>query len=457
MFQYVRDPGDITTIQSEFASGALDPVTLVDEILQHTEVTEPHVQAWLSLDANEARRQALTCRDEMRQGLRRGTLHGIPVAVKDVIDIAGQQTRAGSRSREHCKPATMNADIVAMLRAAGAVILGKVHTTEYAYFEEPPPTRNPWHLAHTPGGSSAGSAAAVASGMAAASIGTQTAGSVVRPAAYCGIAAFKPTTQNLSTSGMVPLAPSFDTVGWFGYRMRDVAAISVGLAPRRFRHARGDRALRVAVVDDNLFSDASPAVTDSLAQTGSILRQAGHAVSLVKSPTDLSACLTLHQTVLEYELARIHGDLEASQPHNISEAWLAAIVRGKKIEDSVYFDARHAIARMQSAFWDMLDDIDVIVAPAAPGSAPEGMGTGDPRYIIPFTALGGPIATVPIGLTPSGLPLGVMLCSRPDSDAELLGNTLQIADEIEMPRSLSSDWYRQLPHNGVSTAKSSTA
>jgi aspartyl-tRNA(Asn)/glutamyl-tRNA(Gln) amidotransferase subunit A len=137
----------------------------------------------------------------MRRGVRRDPLHGIPVAVKDVIDIGGQQTRAGSRSREQCSPATMNADIVALFRAAGAVILGKTHTTEYAYFDGPPPTRNPWRITHTPGGSSGGSAAAVAAGMATCSIGTQTAGSVVRPAAYCGIAAFKPSTQDLSTHG----------------------------------------------------------------------------------------------------------------------------------------------------------------------------------------------------------------------------------------------------------------
>ena len=435
MSQFVHDPGDISAIQSSFGSGASDPVRFLETLLQRAEVVEPHIHAWLSLDADAARRQARTCRDEMQQGINRGPLHGIPVAIKDVVDIEGQQTRAGSASREESTPAALDANIVANLRAAGAIIMGKVHTTEYAYFEGPPPTRNPWHASHTPGGSSAGSAAAVASGTAVCSIGTQTAGSVVRPAAYCGIAAFKPTTQDLSTAGLTQLAPSFDTVGWFGYRMSDVAAISTALQPQRYKHARSIHPLRIAMLEDPLFTDADAAVQDSLGKTGTRLRGAGHRVASLKSAVDLATLLSLHQTVLEYELSHIYGELETTHPDKVSEAWLAAIIRGKKIKDSTYADALHRILWMQLTFWDVCGDIDVVIAPAAPDIAPEGMKTGDPRYIIPFTALGGPIATVPVGLAPSGLPLGVMLCSRPATDAILLGQALSIADVIEMPRS----------------------
>lgn len=434
MSQLVRDPGDISAIQSSFASGASDPVSFLEALLQRTEVVEPHIHAWLSLDADNALHQARVCRDEMQQGINRGPLHGIPVAIKDVIDIAGQPTQAGSASREQCKPATMDANIVAMLRAAGAIILGKVHTTEYAYFEGPPPTRNPWHPAHTPGGSSAGSAAAVASGTAVCSIGTQTAGSVVRPASYCGIAAFKPTTQDLSTAGVTPLAPSFDTVGWFGYRMRDVSVISAALQPQRYKNSRSHRPLRIAILESPLFSDADTAVRDNLNDIRARLQSAGHQVTSLASAVDLSACLSLHQTVLEYELSRIHGDLEITHPNKISPAFLAAIVRGKALKDAAYADALHRIMQVQLTFWDACADIDVVIAPVAPNVAPEGMPTGDPRYIIPLTALGGPIATVPVGLAPSGMPLGVMLCSAPGSDATLLGDALSIADVIEMPR-----------------------
>ncbi|EKS30932.1 amidase [Afipia felis] len=434
MSQFVHDPGDISAIRSSFVSGASDPVRFLETILQRAEAVEPHIHAWLSLDVEAARCQARACSDEMQQGINRGPLHGVPVAIKDVVDIEGQQTRAGTASRENSAPATLDANIVAMLRAAGAIIMGKVHTTEYAYFEGPPPTRNPWHASHTPGGSSAGSAAAVASGTAVCSIGTQTAGSVVRPAAYCGIAAFKPTTQDLSTAGLTQLAPSFDTVGWFGYRMNDVATMSTALQPQRYKHTRTPHPLRIAMLEDPLFTDADAAVRESLGKISTQLCEAGHQMTSHKSAVDLATSLSLHQTVLEYELSHIYGGLETTHPDKVSEAWLAAIIRGKTIRDGTYADALHRILQMQLTFWDACTDIDVVIAPAAPDIAPEGMKTGDPRYIIPFTALGGPIATVPVGLAPSGLPLGVMLCSRPATDATLLGQALSIAGVIEMPR-----------------------
>lgn len=433
MSKLVQDPGDISEIQSSFASGASDPVIFLETMLRRAETVDPHIHAWLSLDADAALHQARVCRDEMKRGITRGPLHGIPVAIKDVVDIAGQPTRSGSASRAQCKPATLDASIVTMLRAAGAIIMGKVHTTEYAYFDGPPPTRNPWHTSHTPGGSSAGSAAAVAAGMAVCSIGTQTAGSVVRPAAYCGIASFKPTTQDLSTAGVSQLAPSFDTVGWFGYRMRDASVISSALQPQRYKHAKSNRSLRIAMLEDPLFSDADTAIRDSLADIRKGLLAAGHHVTSLKSAADLSTVLALHQTVLDYELSRIYGDLE-SQPDKLSQGWFAAIVRGKTIEDAAHVDALRRILQMQLAFWDACIDSDIVIAPAAPSTAPEGMKTGDPRYIIPFTALGGPIATIPVGLAPSGMPIGVMLCGRPTGDVALLGHALHIADAIEMPR-----------------------
>jgi Asp-tRNA(Asn)/Glu-tRNA(Gln) amidotransferase A subunit family amidase len=161
----------------------------------------------------------------------RGPLHGIPIAIKDVIDVVGLPTRAGSRTREHIAPSASDATIVARLRTAGAIVVGKAHTTEFAYFDGPPPTRNPHDLARTPGGSSSGPAAVVAAGMVPLSIGTQTAGSVCRPAAYCGIAAFKPSTLAWPTFGVVPFAPSFDTVGVFGYRTADATAVARVLMP----------------------------------------------------------------------------------------------------------------------------------------------------------------------------------------------------------------------------------
>ena len=175
-----------------------------------------------------------SARREAAQGRIRGALHGVPVAIKDIIDVEGLPTRANSRSRASAPPASNDAEIVLALKAQGAVILGKVHTTEFAYFD-PSPARNPHNLAHTPGGSSSGSAAAVAAGMAPAAVGTQTVASVNRPAAYCGIGAFKPSTRSLSVFGITPLGPSYDTPGFYGWSVDDAVYVYEAVAPSFLR------------------------------------------------------------------------------------------------------------------------------------------------------------------------------------------------------------------------------
>ena len=206
------DPGRLTRLAQAMRDGATDPARLLEACLRRIDAVEHQVHGFCLLDRERARAQAERLRAEAAAGRWRGPLHGIPVAIKDVIDVAGWPTRAGSRTRVSVPPSTGDAIVVAQLRAAGAIVVGKVHTTEFAYFDGPPPTRNPHDLTRTPGGSSCGPAAVVAAGMVPLSLGTQTAGSVSRPAAYCGIAAFKPSTSSWSTFGVVPFAPSFDTV-----------------------------------------------------------------------------------------------------------------------------------------------------------------------------------------------------------------------------------------------------
>ena len=225
------DPGSVEEIGRAVESQRADPVVLLEASLRRIDAVENRVHGWRLLDRDSALAQARVLRQEAEAGRIRSPLHGIPVAVKDVLDVAGLPTRAGSPTRADIAPSTIDAQVVAQLRAAGAIILGKAHTTEFAYFDGPPPTRNPHNLAHTPGGSSGGPAAVVAAGMVPLSLGTQTAGSVSRPAAYCGIAAFKPSTRAWSSFGVVPFAPSFDTVGVFGYRVSD--ALAAARAGRR--------------------------------------------------------------------------------------------------------------------------------------------------------------------------------------------------------------------------------
>ena len=200
----VADPGAIEEIAAAVKGRRTDPVALVEASLRRIAVVEKEVQGWCLIDRERALADAQVLRQEAEAGRIRSPLHGVPVAIKDVLDVAGLPTRAGSKTRAQIAPSTIDAHIVTLLKAAGAIVLGKAHTTEFAYFDGPPPTRNPHNVAHTPGGSSAGPAAVVASGMVPLSLGTQTAGSVSRPAAYCGIAAFKPSTLAWSSSGSFP-------------------------------------------------------------------------------------------------------------------------------------------------------------------------------------------------------------------------------------------------------------
>ncbi|MBX9701055.1 MAG: amidase, partial [Acetobacteraceae bacterium] len=194
MSRLIGDAGGVRDLGAAMAAGTLTAEALVRRCLDRIAAVDGEVRAWIHVLPDQALAAARALDAERRTGQVRGPLHGIPVGVKDVIDVAGLPTRANSPSRADVAPATADATVVAHLRAAGAIILGKLHTTEYAYFQSLPPTRNPWDLARTPGGSSAGSGAAIAAGTVPLALGTQTAGSVNRPAAYTGVGAFKPST-----------------------------------------------------------------------------------------------------------------------------------------------------------------------------------------------------------------------------------------------------------------------
>ena len=234
---HVADAGRIAELQRDIRSGTLSASALVERCLARIDATDPAVQAWRYVAYDSARAEANLLDREAKAGCFRGPLHGIPVGIKDIIDVLGMTTLANSKVRANSTPATANAEIVAALRLAGAVILGKTHTTEFAYFD-PSPARNPHNIAHTPGGSSSGSAAAVGAGAVPLAIGTQTVASVNRPAAYCGVAAFKPSTQSTCTHGIAPLAPAFDTVGFFG---------ATSLTPWRFTRRSRPRSRRSSI------------------------------------------------------------------------------------------------------------------------------------------------------------------------------------------------------------------
>jgi aspartyl-tRNA(Asn)/glutamyl-tRNA(Gln) amidotransferase subunit A len=430
----VTDPGSVEEISRAVRSRRIDAVALLETSLRRIDAVEKEVQGWCLLDRDGALEQAKALRQDAEAGRIHGPLHGIPVAVKDVLDVAGLPTRAGSATLADAAPSTIDAHVVARLRTAGAIVLGKAHTTEFAYFDGPPPTRNPHNLAHTPGGSSAGPAAVVAAGMVPLSLGTQTAGSVSRPAAYCGIAAYKPSTRAWSSFGLVPFAPSFDTVGVFGHRASDAVAAAQALMPPFLRH--GPRAspspLTIGLIDDPIMADASTAVAETLRKAASALAGSGTRVERLTSPAPFAGIVGLHKMAIEYEVARAHPSLE----HNpdVSAGLRDAIARGRSIDDAAYRDVCLALDATRDRFWAATARVDALIFPAAPDVAPAGMKTGDPRFIVPFTVFGGPIVSIPVGFGQGGLPLGLMLIGTPGSDMALASIAYNVAKIIELPR-----------------------
>lgn len=429
---YVADPGRVRLLANDIAGKRLSPVELVRHYLDRIAEADPHVQCWRQLDGERALAVAAEREKEAAGGLIRGPLHGIPVAVKDIIDVEGLPTRANSRSRADIKPATADAEVVLALRAQGAIVLGKVHTTEFAFFD-PSPARNPHNLAHTPGGSSSGSAAAVAGGMAPIAIGTQTVASVNRPAAYCGIAAFKPSSRSLPTFGITPLAPSYDTAGFYGWSVDDATLAFEAAAPISMR---GDAVkvdetpLRVAIPEDGHLNDAIPDMKAAHQRIADGFAKAGHRVERVASPIPFTKLFELQRSTMLFETGGALRYLLDAPQGSVGEKLLGAIRDGLGIPLSRYLDERAEIDRMRRTFFAE-QSADLFLWPAAPGTAPEGLGwTGDPKYIAPWTALGGPIVTMPAGKAANGLPLGVIVAARPGRDAQMCTWARRLAEGI---------------------------
>ncbi len=424
----VQDPGRIADLASQIAAGELSPLELLERYFTRIDAVDGEVFGWREVDRDGARKAASALGSKPD-----GPLHGIPIAIKDIIDVAGWPTRAGTRSREDIAPATADAEVVAALRAAGAIIMGKCHTTEFAHFSRPPPTRNPHDVRCTPGGSSAGPAAVVASGMAPASLGTQTAGSVSRPAGYCGIGAFKPSTGCLSTVGVVPLSARFDTVGTYGYRFEDAAFVFRAMAPGFLRPDLP--ALKTVVrLDDPSLAAADAAVAASVDEAAAKLADAGIAVRSLASPVPFAEITAAHDTTWKYEMSRVYARALAPVIDLVGELFREAVEEGSAMDETSYLRARRWLDAAIREFWADIPDDSAVLFPAAPGPAPEGMPTGDPLFVIPFTALGGPMASLPSAFAPNGLPLGVMLCAAPGYDLPLADFAEHAAPAIELPR-----------------------
>lgn len=426
--RFVQDPGRIRDLAREIASSALSPVGLVERYLARIGEVEQNVRGWRVVDGERALALARVREQQARAGRLLGPLHGIPVAVKDIIDVEGLPTRCNSRSRADAAPAAGDAEIVLALRRAGAIPLGKAHTTEFAFFD-PSPACNPHNTGHTPGGSSSGSAAIVAAGMAPMALGTQTVASVNRPAAYCGIAAFKPSTRTLSTFGIAPLAPSYDTVGFYGYTVDDAVAAFEAVAPLFLRPAGKLRpALTIVVPEDKHLGDATVEMQAAIARMAGAFAKAGHKVEGRVSPISFGRLFEIQRQTMLYEAGRALAHLRAEPEGMVGTKIRAAVEQGLQMATADYLEMRLEIDTMRDVFFGRIPEADLFLWPAAPDTAPEGLAwTGEPKYIAPWTALGGPVVTIPAGKGANGLPLGCLLAGRPGADLDLCQWAPQLA------------------------------
>ncbi|WP_290778760.1 amidase [Hoeflea sp.] len=354
-----------------------------------------------------------------------GPLAGVAIGVKDILDSFDQPTTYGSPAYDGFQP-RIDAAIVDLARRRGASIIGKTATTEFAFFS-PAPTVNPHNPAHTPGGSSSGSAAAVAAGMIPAAIGTQTGGSVVRPAAFCGVTGYKPSFRLLPTTGMKHFSPSLDTVGLFAAGVEDVALLAELLTGRDLAVPEGappvdPAGIRVGLYRCAQLETADPAMREALEKAADLAADAGFDVGEIGEPEALAHARDAHKTIQDYEAGLACGPDLARFRDQLSAILVQTIEAGQAIAPSEYDAARRLVKHGRNATSALFREVDILLTPSAPGSAPLGLQTtGDPRFNKLWTLMGTPAINIPGFTNDAGMPLGVQAVARFGRDKTLLG------------------------------------
>ncbi|MEQ9608690.1 MAG: amidase [Kiloniellaceae bacterium] len=418
--------------RDRLASGALRAVELAEACLEQIARREPEVGAWAYLDGEHVLRQAKALDEHRAKGRPIGALHGLPVGLKDVIDTVGIPSENGTPLDAGRKPAH-DAYVVRRLKQAGAVIMGKTVTTELM-LRHPGKTRNPHNPAHTPGGSSSGSAAAVACGMVPLALGTQTLGSVIRPAAYCGTVGFKPSFGAIPRSGVLSQAPSLDTLGVFAATVADAAL----LADNLYGNDAGDEATTLAPAPRLLeISASSPPVKPAFAfvrqpawETADPEMQAGFAeltealgedCDEVDLPGHFGEAMKLCELVQMTELAKSYHHYARRGRDQLSPAMQQTMDEGGRVLAHDYLVARDWPRLLNDALEAVFDRYEAILTPAAPGPAPEGLErTGSAAFNGIWSFGGTPAVSLPLQHSDTGLPLGVQLVGRRGDDGRLL-------------------------------------
>lgn len=403
----------------------ISPVELTESYLNRMTEVEPAVQAFATVTAEQAMQAARESERKLMKGDYLGPLHGIPYGAKDIIHTAGIRTSAGSSTYPDFVP-ERNATVINKLQAAGAILLGKTTTTEYAFQGGEPPTRNPWHVEHTPGGSSSGSAAAVAAGMAAFTLGTQTFGSLLRPAAYNGLTCMKPTYGRVSRHGVITASWSLDHVGAFTRSAEDSAIVLEAMAgqdeldhftlplgkPALTQTLQKDIAGTIIGLPDSFFQTNEPAILSAMEAAIAALDKLGVKWKTVALPSYMEETIASHRTVMRAEAAAFHQDRFAEAAERYGHTMREQLELGYQTSAVDYLQAQRIRTLFRSEMMLLFDEVDMLLTPSTPYVAPYGYKTGSPIFNGPFTNTGLPSMTIPIGFDTASskkLPIGMQL------------------------------------------------
>ena len=432
----------VIALRERQESGDLSALEIVNAYITQVEAQEDKVQAFAWFDAEYARAQAQALDAHRMRGLPLGPLHGIPVALKDIIDTKAIPTENGTPIDAGRVP-KRDAELVSRLRSAGAIIFGKTRTTPFAYLT-PCETRNPHNLEHTPGGSSSGSAAAVAAGMVPLAIGTQTGGSVIRPASFCGVHAIKPSFGMIPRTGVLMQSPTLDTIGVFATCIEDLAQALDVLAgydekdsatellpsPQAATIARQKVPVTptFALVEPPGFDRASNELKAALNELGEFL---GEQVFSTTLPKAFDEAVEARMTINFAEMAKCYYRYYSQHADQLPAEVTDAIAQGKKVMARDYISALDWRELLNAGLEEMFERCDAMILPSAPGAAPGLDSTGDPIFNGIWTLCGTPAINIPVFTSESGLPMGIQLVGPRGDDARLLRTARWLAQSLQ--------------------------
>ncbi len=413
MYRTIRDAA------ADLRGGELLCLDLLEMCLARIDQQDGHIRAWVVVDRDGARKDATRADAELKSGLDRGPLHGIPVGIKDIIDVFDLPTACGSKRWQN-SIAREDAPCVTRLRHAGAVLVGKTATTQYASFD-PSPTRNPWDATRTPGGSSSGSAAAVAMGMCLAALASQTGGSITRPASYCGVASVKPSFGKVSTDGVLPLAPSMDHVGAMANCVEDLETVLRAISyPGWYLSSAAWRpSPRLAFPRGFFQRYADDKVIRMMVSVRETLTKEGAEFVDIDLPTAFEEVIPRHRTVMAVEAAMYHQERLARYPDDYAPNITTLLREGIACPAPEYALCKTHQLQLTRNMRDILGGVDALLCPATTRSAPDAATTGDPAFNSPWSYTGLPVVSLPVLLGEDGLPLCVQLVGSPGEDAAL--------------------------------------